>query len=93
MTRVVKVVVSVMQSWPLHEAKARFSELVTRAQLQPQQLTSDGEPVAVVLSAEAYHRQQQKGESLVAFIRRSPLVDADELDLERSPYLTRDLEL
>ena len=82
-----------MQSWPIHEAKARLSELVKRAQKQPQQLTSHGEPVAVVVSAEAYRRQQQEGESLVAFIRRSPLVGADELDLERGPDLTRDLEL
>jgi hypothetical protein len=29
----------------------------------------------------------------VAFIRRSPLVGADELDLERSHDLTRDFEL
>jgi len=48
---------------------------------------------AVVLSAEAYHRHQQEGETLVAFIRRSPLVGADELDLERSSDLTRDFEL
>jgi prevent-host-death family protein len=52
---------------------------VKRAQKQPQQLTSHGEPVAVVLSTEAYHRRQHEGESLV--------------DLERSPDLTRDLEL
>ena len=93
MTRVVTIEEDGMQSWPIHEAKARLSELVKRAQQQPQQLTSHGEPVAVVLSAEAYHRQQHDGESLVAFIRRSPLVGADELDLERSPDLTRDLEL
>jgi len=61
-----------MQSWPIHEAKARLSELVKRAQQQPQQLTSHGEPVAVVLSAEDYHRHRQEGESLLAFIRRSP---------------------
>ena len=41
-----------MQSWPIHEAKARLSELVKRAQQQPQQLTSHGEPGAVVLSSE-----------------------------------------
>lgn len=64
-----------MQNWPIHEAKARLTELVKRAQKQPQQLTSHGEPVAVVLSTEAYHRQHE-GESLVAFIRRSPLVEA-----------------
>jgi hypothetical protein len=29
----------------------------------------------------------------VAFIRRSPLVGADALDLERSPDLTRELDV
>lgn len=83
-----------MQSWPIHAAKARLSELVKRAQQQPQQLTSHGEPVAVVLSAEDYHRHRHEGESLVAFIRRSPLVGADELELDqqRSGDLTRDIE-
>ena len=61
-----------MQSWPIHEAKARLSDLVKQAQRQPQQLTSHGQPVAVVVSAETWQRQQQEGESLVAFIRRSP---------------------
>jgi hypothetical protein len=40
-------------------------------------------PVAVVLSSEQFHRHQQQGESLVAFIRRSPLVGADELELDQ----------
>ena len=82
-----------MQSWPIHEAKARLSELVKRAQKQPQELASHGEPVAVVLSTEAYQRQKHAGESLVDFIRRSPLVATDELDLDRQPDLTRDLNL
>jgi prevent-host-death family protein len=82
-----------MQSWPIHEAKARLSDLVKQAQRQPQQLTSHGQPVAVVLSAEAWQRQQQEGESLVAFIRRSPLAGADDLVLERDSDLTRDLDL
>ncbi|MFM7268091.1 MAG: type II toxin-antitoxin system Phd/YefM family antitoxin [Cyanobium sp.] len=82
-----------MQSWPIHEAKARLSELVKRAQQQPQQLTSHGEPVAVVLSADDYYRHRHGGESLVAFIRRSPLVGVDDLDLERSSDFTRDMEL
>ena len=82
-----------MQSWPIHEAKARLSDLVKQAQRQPQQLTSHGQPVAVVVSAKAWQRQQQEGESLVAFIRRSPLAGADDLVLERDPDLTRDLDL
>ena len=82
-----------MQSWPIHEAKARLSDLVKQAQRQPQQLTSHGQPVAVVVSAETWQRQQQEGESLVAFIRRSPLAGADDLVLERDSDLTRDLDL
>lgn len=82
-----------MQSWPIHEAKARLSDLVKQAQRQPQQLTCHGQPVAVVVSAEAWQRQQQEGESLVAFIRRSPLAGADDLVLERDPDLSRDLDL
>ncbi|MFM7394071.1 MAG: type II toxin-antitoxin system Phd/YefM family antitoxin [Cyanobium sp.] len=82
-----------MHSWPIHEAKARLSELVKRAQEHPQQLTCHGEPVAVMISAEAWRRQQHQHESLVAFIRRSPLVGAEELELERGSDLTRDLEL
>lgn len=92
-TSVVTVEVDEMHRWPIHEAKARLSEPVRRAHQLPQQLTSHGEPVAVVLSAESYHRHRHEGESLVAFIRRSPLVGVDELDLERSSNLTRDLEL
>jgi prevent-host-death family protein len=82
-----------MQSWPIQEAKARLSELVKRAQQQSQRLTSHGEPVAVVLSAEDYHRHRHAGESLVAFISCSPLVGVDDLDLERSSDFSRDMEL
>jgi prevent-host-death family protein len=82
-----------LESWPIHEAKARLSELVKRAQRQPQQLTSHGQPVAVVLSCASYHRHQHEGESLVEFIRRSPLAEVGEaeLDLERNHSLTREL--
>jgi prevent-host-death family protein len=82
-----------MQSWPIHEAKARLSELVKRAQRRPQQLTSHGEPVAVVISAQEWERQQNQEESLVAFIRRSPLVGVEDLTLERCSDLPRDLDL
>jgi prevent-host-death family protein len=50
-----------VETWLFHGAKARFSELVKLAQHTPQQLTSHGQPVAVVPSAEACQRQQQFG--------------------------------
>ncbi len=82
-----------METWPIHEAKARFCELVKRAQHTPQQLTSHGQPVAVVLSAEAYQRQQHTGESLLEFLQRSPLAAADDLVLERNRSSPRDVAL
>ena len=82
-----------MEPWPIHQAIARFSELVKRAQQTPQQLSSHGQPVAVVLSAEAYQRQQHTGESLLEFLQRSPLADADVLVLERDRSSTRDMEI
>ena len=82
-----------LETWPILEAKARFSELVKRAQQSPQQLTSHGQPVAVVLSAEAYQRQQHTGESLLEFLQRSPLADADDLVLECDRSSTRDVEI
>lgn len=45
-----------LPSWPIQEAKARLSELVKCAQRRSQQLTSHGEPVAVVISAEEWQR-------------------------------------
>ena len=83
----------ILEPWPIHQAKARFSELVKRAQQTPQQLTSHGQPVAVVLSAEAYQRQQHTGESLLEFMQRSPLADADDLVLKRDRSSTRDMEI
>ena len=83
----------ILETWPIHEAKARFSELVKRAQQSPQQLTSHGQPVAVVLSAEAYQRQQHTGESLLEFLQRSPPADANDLVLERDRSSTRDVEI
>jgi hypothetical protein len=49
--------------------------------------------VAVAISAQEWEREQHQCESLVAFIRRSPLVGSDELTLDRCPDLTRDLDL
>jgi hypothetical protein len=46
-----------------------------------------------VISAQEWERQQNQEESLVAFIRRSPLVGVEDLTLERCSDLPRDLDL
>lgn len=80
-------------AWPLKEAKARFSELVRRAQRQgPQRITVHGRPAAVLLSEADYDRLNGKRQSFWEFLRASPLVGV-ELDIERDKSLPRDIEL
>ncbi|KAB7565695.1 type II toxin-antitoxin system Phd/YefM family antitoxin, partial [Verminephrobacter sp. Larva24] len=63
-----------MQSWQMQNAKARFSELVKHAaQEGPQDITLHGKSVAVVLSRELFDRLSGNEQSLVEFMRASPL--------------------
>jgi prevent-host-death family protein len=82
-----------MDSWQLQEAKARMSELIKRAQEQPQDITLHGKSVAVVLSRSAFDRLSQAEGSLVDFIRRSPLYDADDVVFERDKSPVREVSL
>ncbi|MDD1612480.1 MAG: type II toxin-antitoxin system prevent-host-death family antitoxin [Methylococcaceae bacterium] len=80
-----------MQTWQMQEAKARMSELVKCAQSQPQDITLHGKSVAVVISRETFDRLSHAKDSLVDFMRRSPLYNADDLVLERDQSLARDI--
>lgn len=83
-----------MQSWQMQEAKARISELVKRAQADgPQEITMHGKPVAVLISRETFDRLSQQGDSLAAFMQRSPLYGLDELEFERDASPTREVDL
>ena len=78
----------------MQEAKARFSELIKRAETEgPQTITSHGRSVAVVLSREAFERLSGSGSSLVDFIRQSPLYGIEEIEFERDRSTTRELAL
>ncbi|MDP3030933.1 MAG: type II toxin-antitoxin system Phd/YefM family antitoxin [Rhodocyclaceae bacterium] len=80
-----------MHTWQMQEAKARMSELVKRAQIQPQDITLHGKSVAVVISRETFDRLSQAQDSLVDFMRRSPLYGADDIVCERDQSLTREV--
>jgi prevent-host-death family protein len=75
----------------MQAAKARMSELVKRAQAQPQSITVHGKSVAVVVSRETFDRLSQANDSLVAFMRRSPLWGDEAIPLERDRSLTREV--
>ena len=83
-----------MHTWQMQEAKSRLSEVVKDAEREgPQEITVHGRPVAVVLSRADYDRLAGTGESLVAFMRRSPLAGAEDLDFARDWSLTRETAL
>lgn len=79
-----------MHSWQMQEAKAHLSNLVKQARSQPQDITLHGKSVAVVISREAFDRLSQAQDTLVGFMRRSPLYGADDIVFERDQSLTRE---
>ncbi len=82
-----------MQTWQMQEAKARISEVVKCAQTQgPQEITLHGHPVAVLISRETYERLSGMGDSLVEFMRRSPLLGQDDIEFERDRSPSREVE-
>jgi len=81
-----------MRTWQMQEAKASLSEVVKDAEREgPQEITVHGRPVAVVLSRAEYDRLAGTRESLVAFMRRSPLAGAEDLDFPRDTSPTREV--
>lgn len=83
-----------MHTWQMQEAKSRLSEVVKDAEREgPQEITVHGRSVAVVLSRADYDRLAGTGESLVAFMRRSPLAGAEDLDFPRDQSPAREVSL
>jgi len=71
-------------AWTVAEAKAKFSEVLDRAQQTgPQPITRNGKLAAVVVSAEEWARKTQRVGNLAEFFAASPgvvrfLAEADE---------------
>ncbi len=83
-----------MKQWALQDAKARLSELVRRAaEHEPQEITLRGEPAVVVIARTDYDQLTQPRESLVEFMRRSPLYEADDVEFPHDESRTREIDL
>ena len=79
--------------WALQDAKNKLSELVDLAVHDgPQTITRRGKETAVVVSVEDFRKLTSGRDSLVSFLRDSPLAGVD-LDLERSRDYGREVEL
>jgi prevent-host-death family protein len=72
----------VSKKWPLQDAKARFSEVVRRANADgPQIVTFRGVDRAVVVSAQDYRRLRPKRPSFVDVLLAIPKLDDRTVDL------------
>ena len=83
---------SASDHWTVAGAKARLSEVIERAQIDPQVITRHGKPSVVMVSAEEWARKTVRKGTLAEFLMASPLRVAD-LDLERLRDQPRDLDL
>lgn len=81
--------------WLLRDAKARFSELVRRAQTEgPQHVTVYGREEVVVVAAEDFRRLKGKltGQALIDVLQGAPLQGVD-IEPARSVMPVRDVTL
>jgi prevent-host-death family protein len=61
-------------AWTVAEAKAKFSEVIDRAQADgPQTITRHGRTTAVVVAAEEWERKTKRKGNLAEFFAASPL--------------------
>lgn len=82
-------------SWPLQDAKARFSELVRRVRSEgPQRVTVHGRDEVVVISAEEFRRLKGDltGQALIAAMQASPYRDI-EIEPKRAAMPVREVHL
>ena len=78
-------------TWQVQEAKQRLSELLRAAETEPQVISRRGEDVAVVVDIATYRSLAGVQVELTDFLRHGPVFD--DLELERSPEITRSIDL
>ena len=55
----VVAIIAIMDIMTAKEAKNKFGQLLSSAQLNPVEIHKHGSPVAIILSADEYHRLEQ----------------------------------
>lgn len=81
------------QTWTVAEAKAKFSELLEKANSEgPQKITKHGRTTAVVVAAEQWERKEDRKGNLAEFLASSPLRGSG-LKIRRLPMRLRKVEL
>ncbi len=80
--------------WKLQDAKARFSELVRRAQTEgPQRVTVRGHDAVMVIAADEWQRLLPPASDAMPFVAFMESLSVDGLDLTRDRDVGRDVAL
>lgn len=81
------------QTWTVAEAKAKFSELLNKANSEgPQKITRHGRTTAVVVAVEEWESKSARKGNLAEFLASSPL-RGSELKIKRLSMRLRKVEL
>lgn len=81
------------QKWTVAQAKARFSEVIDRAQSNgPQTITRNGKKAAVTVAADEWERKTKRRGNLAEFFASSPLRGSN-LKVKRPRGQARKIEL
>lgn len=80
--------------WKLEDAKARFSEVVRRAQSEgPQRVSVRGRDAVVVIAADEFYRLQPRSTDSLPFVAFMETLSGEGLDLTRDDDTGRDISL
>lgn len=80
-----------MRKWQLQEAKSKLSQVINLALKEsPQLITRSGKPIAYIVSAESYEKEQEQ--SILETLLSCPHKNI-KLDIERSKDLPREIDL
>lgn len=67
-------IMTISDTWTVAEAKAKFSEVIERAETQgPQTVTRHGRTAAVIVAADEWERRTRRIGNLAEFFASSPL--------------------
>ncbi|NJK42954.1 MAG: type II toxin-antitoxin system Phd/YefM family antitoxin [Pleurocapsa sp. SU_196_0] len=77
------------KTWALNDAKTQFSEVIERAQQEPQLVTKHGKNAAVVLSYEAYQKLIPTDNAWDALRPEHPVLEEEESPFERTRTIER----
>jgi prevent-host-death family protein len=80
-------------TWTVAEAKAKFSEVIDRAQSSgPQAVTKNGRKAVIVVAAEEWDRKTKRAGNLAEFFAASPLSGSG-LKVRRAKGQLREVDL